>query len=100
MFGAWERDLAIDRDAIVAWRARVVVTLTEPHELDLLGIRSLGDEIERRGMEWLHLPIQDVSIPDAAFEAAWPEHSAALRERLSAGENVLVHCRGGRGAPG
>jgi ADP-ribosyl-[dinitrogen reductase] hydrolase len=51
-------------------------------------------------MDWLHLPIRDVSVPDAAFEAAWPEHSAALHNRLAAGENVLVHCRGGLGRAG
>jgi len=96
--GGWARDLATDLDAIAAWRARVVVTLIEPHEFDLLRIRSLGGEVRRRGMDWLHLPIRDVSVPDAAFEAAWPEHSAALRKRLAAGENVLVHCRGDRAA--
>ena len=98
--GGWARDLATDLDAIAAWRARVVVTLIEPHEFDLLRIRSLGGEVRRRGMDWLHLPIRDVSVPDAAFEAAWPEHSAALRKRLAAGENVVVHCRGGLGRAG
>ena len=86
--GGWARDLATDLDAIAAWRARVVVTLIEPHEFDLLRIPSLSGEVRRRGMDWLHLPIRDVSVPDAAFEAAWPEHSAALHNRLAAGENV------------
>jgi ADP-ribosyl-[dinitrogen reductase] hydrolase len=98
--GGWARDLAADLDSIAAWQARVVVTLIELHEFDLLRIRSLSAEVRRRGMDWLHLPIRDVSIPDSAFEAAWPEHSAALRKRLAAGENVLVHCRGGLGRAG
>ena len=37
---------------------------------------------------------------DAAFEAKWPEVSRSLRSRLDAGENILVHCRGGLGRAG
>jgi ADP-ribosyl-[dinitrogen reductase] hydrolase len=51
-------------------------------------------------MEWLHLPIRDVSTPDARFEANWPEASKRLRARLDAGENFVVHCRGGLGRGG
>jgi predicted protein tyrosine phosphatase len=96
----WLRDIATDLDAVVAWNARTVVTLIEPHEFKLLEIPGLGDEIRRRGLQWLHLPIRDVSVPDARFEKAWPEHSATLRANLRAGDNVLVHCRGGLGRAG
>jgi protein-tyrosine phosphatase len=65
----------------------------------LEGVR-LGSEIERRGMEWVHMPIPDVSTPGTAFEAKWPEVSRSLRSRLDAGENILVHCRGGLGRAG
>ena len=78
----------------------MLVTLIEPHEFELLGIAALGDEIRRRGIEWLHLPIRDVSVPDARFEKVWPKHSADLRAFLRAGNNVLVHCRGGLGRAG
>ena len=98
--GAWARDLGTDLDAIVAWGARTLVTLIEPHEFDLLGIPRLGDEARWRGLDWLHLPIRDVSTPGRAFEAAWPGHSANLRKRLAAGEGVVVHCRGGLGRAG
>jgi protein-tyrosine phosphatase len=98
--GAWDRDLSADLDVIAAWNARVVVTLIEPHEFELLRIPTLGEEVRRRGLEWLHLPIRDVSVPDAQFERAWPKHSAALRATLRGGDNVLVHCRGGLGRAG
>jgi protein-tyrosine phosphatase len=98
--GAWARDLAADLDAIVAWPASVLVTLIEPHEFDLLGISKLGEEARRRGLDWLHLPIPDVSTPSRSFEAAWPAHSTALRGRLAAGDNIVVHCRGGLGRAG
>ena len=98
--GPWARDLAADLDTIVAWPARALVTLIEPHEFGLLGIPRLGEEARRRGLEWLHLPIRDVSTPDRAFETAWPTHSQALRGRLAVGENIVVHCRGGLGRAG
>ncbi len=100
MSGPWARDLAADLDAIVAWPARTLVTLIEPHEFDLLRIPGLGEEARRRGLDWLHLPISDVGTPDPAFEAEWPAHSETLRARLARGENIVVHCRGGLGRAG
>ncbi len=98
--GAWARDLAADLDAIVAWPADTLVTLIEPREFELLGITALGEEARQRRLDWRHLPIRDVSIPGPAFEAVWPAQSAALRDKLAAGENIVVHCRGGLGRAG
>ncbi len=95
--GPWARDLDKDLDAIAAWGARMIVTLLEQHELAHLAIESLGEEVQRRRMEWLHLPIPDVSPPDSDFEGKWPAVSKQLRSRLDAGENILIHCRGGVG---
>jgi hypothetical protein len=39
------------------------VTLLEMRELRRLAITELGAEIERRGMDWLHLPIADGDTP-------------------------------------
>jgi protein-tyrosine phosphatase len=98
--GPWARDLDRDLDAIAAWSATTIVTLLEQHELEHLAITRLGAEVQRRGMEWMHLPIRDVSTPDSDFEAKWPTVSKHLRSRLDAGENILVHCRGGIGRSG
>ena len=98
--GPWARDLDKDLDAIAAWGASTIVTLLEQHELAHLAITRLGAEVQRRGMEWLHLPIPDVSTPGLDFEAKWPEVSDHLRSRLDAGENILIHCRGGIGRSG
>ena len=98
--GPWARDLDKDLDAIAAWEASTIVTLLEQHELAHLAITRLGAEVQRRGMEWLHLPIPDVSTPGLDFEAKWPEVSERLRSRLAAGENILMHCRGGIGRSG
>jgi hypothetical protein len=70
--GYWERDLAKDLDAIANWKANAVVALIEPNEMDLLGIPNLGEELRRRGMDWLHLPFRDVSTPSARSRRIGP----------------------------
>ena len=94
------RDLATDLDAVAAWNAAAVVTLVEAHELDALGVTAIGVEVRRRHMEWHHWPIGDYQVPEAAFMAAWPARSAALRGLLSRGGRVLLHCKGGLGRAG
>jgi protein-tyrosine phosphatase len=98
--GLWARDLDADLEAIVDFGAKALVTLLEQQELARLAITRLGLEAERRGLEWHHLPIRDVSVPDAEFEAKWPAAAHRLRARLEAGGNVVVHCRGGLGRAG
>lgn len=98
--GPWRRDLGLDLDAIAEWGARLVLTLLENHEMARLGIANLGDEVRRRNMAWLHLPIRDVDTPSPGFEARWPAESARVRGLLAAGDKVLIHCRGGLGRAG
>ena len=80
--GPWARDLARDLDVIVDWGARALVALLEPEELAWLAIMVLGAEVERRGLEWLHLLIRDVHISGSGFEAKWPAASERLRVYL------------------
>jgi ADP-ribosyl-[dinitrogen reductase] hydrolase len=98
--GAWQRDLATDIAAIAKWGAAIVVTLLEDHELDTLQVRALGEHLRKQHIEWLHLPIRDVSVPCGWFEADWEQHGEGLRARLRAGFDVLVHCKGGLGRAG
>ena len=67
----WARDLDADLDAIRDWGADVVVTLVETFELTLLKVEELPNGITARGMEWHHMPIRDLSIPNEAFELRW-----------------------------
>lgn len=98
--GIWERDLQADLDVIAAWNASIVLTLLEPEELQTLKVAELGHEVTKRGMLWVHLPIRDFSVPDQQFETRWQEEGKAIRHRLRAGENILVHCKGGLGRAG
>jgi len=98
--GGWARDLAADLDAIQAWGAQLVLTLVERRELELLKVPELGAEVERRAMQWLHLPIPDYHPPTAEFERRWETEGRLIRQRLRAGDDVLVHCKGGLGRAG
>ena len=100
MTGYWDRDLALDLDAIRDWGAAAVVTLLEPRELTLLRVARLGEEVIRRNIRWFHLPIVDVSIPDDKFEQEWVIAGEELRSLLRRRLDVLVHCRGGLGRAG
>jgi ADP-ribosyl-[dinitrogen reductase] hydrolase len=98
--GCWDRDLAIDVKAIAEWGAVVLVSLVEGHELTALKVEHMGEAARANHMDWLHLPIRDVSVPEVAFEDAWQRHGPGLRARLRAGFDVLVHCKGGLGRAG
>lgn len=98
--GAWARDLGIDLDAVSAWGAKLVLTLVEPAELAALKVPHLGQEIQRRNIEWRHLPIADYSVPTAAFEQQWASQGHEIRTLLRNGGDVLVHCKGGLGRAG
>jgi hypothetical protein len=74
----WCRDLGADLDAVKSWGADLVVSLIEDHEFEKLAIPTLAAEVRAGGMEWIHPPIRDVSVPNAKFDAAWPAASARL----------------------
>jgi len=63
-------------------------------------VERLGEEILRRKMLWLHIPIVDVSIPDERCEREWVVAGEQLRSMLRRKLDVLVHCRGGLGRAG
>ena len=96
----WDRDLAEDLRVIKGWGATVIVTLLEPHEFAMLAVEALGRDAFALGMDWLHLPILDVSVPDQRFEDGWALAGTRLHQRLDEGERILIHCRGGLGRTG
>ena len=98
--GPWSRDMRMDVAAIADWGAVALVTLMESHELELLGVSGLGNAVLAQGLDWYHLPVQDVSVPNIAFEAQWAGASSVLRSQLLAGKSIVVHCRGGLGRTG
>jgi ADP-ribosyl-[dinitrogen reductase] hydrolase len=98
--GQWDRDLAADLQEIKTWGASALVTLIEDHEFSELQVSDLGANAEAIGLEWHHLPIPDVSVPDASFEQSWAYSGHRLRSLLQAGKSIVVHCKGGLGRTG
>ena len=98
--GSWSRDLAADLDVVRGWGASIVITLLEDHELKSLDVEDLGAEVERRGIEWHQLPIQDAGIPRQAEHARWFLAALRAQQVLTKGGRVLLHCKGGLGRTG
>ncbi|WP_347909865.1 ADP-ribosylglycohydrolase family protein [Pseudomonas grandcourensis] len=98
--GNVQRELALDLDLIKSWGATAVVTLMPQQELEEVAVGHLGTEVEARGMQWFHLPILDVDVPDTEFERYWLYAGLRLRQLLRSGQHILVHCRGGLGRTG
>lgn len=65
--GSWNRDLATDIRAIFDWGPTTLVTLIDEQEIGALRVRVLEVESQRHGIDWLQLPIPDVSIPTDKF---------------------------------
>jgi ADP-ribosyl-[dinitrogen reductase] hydrolase len=74
----------------------------EPDELLYIGIdpKRLAVEAKARGLEWLHLPIRNLSVPGAAWETTWQTAGALLRRELVAGGRFAMHCYAGLGRTG
>lgn len=96
----WDRQLDIDVRALKSWGASVVLTLMEKHELDMLRVPGLGEAMQSADIEWIHLPIRDVSVPDEKFPRVWANLTKDLQRRLVLGERIVLHCRGGLGRTG
>ncbi len=95
----WDRDLEADLK-VINDSASLLLTLIEDHEFVLLKVSELGARAQEMGLEWLHLPVQDVSTPDRVFMENWPRHSLHIRKLIEKTENVVIHCRGGLGRTG
>ena len=96
----WDRDLGADLDVISSWGANAVVTLLEKFELEMLGIPTLPTLLQERNIEWHHLPIRDVDVPNRNFEELWLVNGQRLKEILNCEGKILLHCRGGIGRTG
>lgn len=79
-----------DLDAACAWGAAAVVTPVSARKCRAALASREGDACEARGVEWYAVPIPDVGMPDAAFEAAWGYAGLRLRHHLRQGRNVQV----------
>jgi protein-tyrosine phosphatase len=66
----------------------------------LLDVSELPRKTVNIGIRWLHLPIADGCIPDNRFEKAWDTAGMELRQVLTDGGRIVLHCRRGLGRSG
>lgn len=97
----WQRDLGADLDRLSEHHEMdVLVSLMEDCEYESLDIPELFSEALARGIAVLRLPIADTSTPAAGDFDQLVALAQKIRISLSAGHNVVIHCRGGLGRSG
>ena len=108
--GPWKGKLALAArprggdwlgDEIADWkRAKIdlVLSLLTPEEEQDLDLRGEGHEVKAQGLAFSSFPIPDRQIPKS--EAKLAETLEKVNNLLSAGKNIVVHCRQGIGRTG
>lgn len=100
--GPWDRDLQADLGAIKKFDAVLLITLMQADELLAAGLSLdvMAAAAATCGLNWLHLSIADFRAPDAHFESLWRSAHKRVHDILKNGQNIVAHCRGGRGRSG
>ena len=94
--GVWDRDLATDLSVIKRdFGATAVVTLMTDLELSTSKVTGLGQAVRDHGMQWFHLPIEEMTSPGESLDEQWAEALSYVLDAITKGHNILVHCRGG-----
>ena len=91
----WRRDLRADLDVLVDKGIRTIACLVSAHELAEWGIDELPSAAAERGLELLHRPIRDLSVPTLDDARSLVHELIARRD-----EPILIHCIGGLGRTG
>lgn len=93
----YEENLLQDLTTIRNWGAVAVVTLLDELELRILGVSDLSNTADWLNLLWFHLPVDSKGIPGQNFELLWSSAGPQLRQLLSEGKKIIVHCKEGIG---
>ncbi|MEZ9524006.1 cyclin-dependent kinase inhibitor 3 family protein [Enterovibrio norvegicus] len=80
--------------------ATVIVTAINHEEMADKNVAALGEETQRLGMQWFHVPIEDDCAPAEDFQNNWKASREALHQAIENGNKVVMHCMGGSGRTG
>lgn len=80
--------------------ASALLTLMPTEELLQNEVDLLPEECQLLGIEWFHLPVADEQAPGEAFKAAWEQHHQRIKQLLTEGKTIAIHCKGGSGRTG
>ena len=72
-----------------------LVSLLEQSEVWELGLQDAEKICTEWGVEFMHFPIEDVSVPER--EGAFIQLAKELASQLAEGKSIVVHCRMGIG---
>ena len=94
--GHYDQDIAHLKD----WKPALVVSMTEPKELEAAGVDRLATDLQHSGTRWFSFPVPDRGIGDPLQEGTWDTISETAVAALRGGGRVLIHCRMGCGRSG
>jgi protein-tyrosine phosphatase len=97
--GKWNRDLKTDLERLrTQYATTCLVSLMEYFEYEQVGVPTFFEEAEAAGIDVLWYPLEDMAPPFS--EAQTRKVVNEIVKRASAGENVVIHCKGGIGRTG
>lgn len=94
--GQYDQDIAHLKD----WKPALVVSMTQPEELQAAGVTDLATDLTHSGTRWFSFPVPDYGVGDPLQESAWDAIRDTALAALRGGGRVLIHCRGGCGRSG
>ena len=78
-----------------------ITSFIEDKEFDKLCDKKLFvEKIYRYNLKWYHMPIADLGAPNQDFKYKWETTKVLLKNELLEGQNIIFHCRGGKGRAG
>jgi len=78
-----------------------IVSLVEDSEFDQLCDKKLFvRNIYQHNLNWIHMPIVDLKVPNHEFKQKWLTTKILLKNNLIQGKNIVLHCKGGIGRSG
>ncbi len=80
--------------------ASAVISLMPTSELATNGAEDIGKQCQAQDMAWFHLPVADEQVPLEDFGQSWKASKQSILERLNAGQDIAIHCKGGSGRTG
>ena len=93
--GGWNRCLTTDIDVIEKTGVTTVVSLVEDYEMKVLRVLHLGDSIQERGINWIHMPFEDTTAPNSEWMEDFDSYAPSIISSVKNGDSVIVHCKGG-----
>lgn len=88
-------DLMDEAAALVDEQVTTVVSMLSLEEVDVLGLSQEEKVLGQSGIQFLHYPVDDRSVPPSVPD--FRKICASICEQLLAGERVAIHCRYGIG---